>query len=119
MANTNQIAINWDNTKVRPLCDEMYRLYLSCKKFKQMADGQAIYGASNPIPNDSTLIADGSGATGDGRSTCSDAQATNVYNRAVDIINWFEGSAAIATNDGTQGIGNEILALQVNGASIF
>jgi hypothetical protein len=127
--NQNAIAVAWANTKVRPLADLMYSVYLSAKKFKQMADGQAIYGAGKPIPNDATLIDDGSlpaaqGGTigrrpGDGRTTMTNAQATNLYNRAVDLINWFEGGAAIAAGDGSQGVGNTILGVEVNGKAAF
>jgi hypothetical protein len=129
VANQNAIAVGWANTKVRPLADLMYSVYLSAKKFKQMADGQAIYGVGKPIPNDGTFMDDGSlpaaqggtiaPAVGDGRSTMTNAQATSLYNRAVDLINWFEGSAAVGANDGNQGIGNMVLGVEVNGKAIF
>lgn len=115
--NQNVQAVLWANTYVRPLADQLYSTYLTCKKFKQMADAQQIFGAAKPIPNDATLLGDGSAV--DGRPPMTDAQATNLYNRAVDVINWYEGSAAISTSDGSFSVGNTVTNVSVNGSARF
>lgn len=124
--NSNPQAISWANNKVRVLADLMYTVYTTCKDFKTLADAQQIYGAANPIPNDATFLDDGSAPTGsgtsktpDGRPPMTDAQATNLYNRAVDLINYFEGSATVTTNDNSKGILNTVTNVQVNGQPKF
>lgn len=129
MPNQNAIAVAWANQKVRPVADLLYSAYLSAKKFKQLADSQQIYGAGKPIPNDTTLVDDGSlsaaqggtlgGAAGDGRPLMTNAQATNLYNRCADLINWFEGSVSIAAGDGSMGVGNTVIGVEVNGKAIY
>jgi len=119
MANANIQAVNWCNTKVRPMADLLYSCYLSAKSFKSLADAQAIYGASNPIPNDATVIADG--AATDGRPLATDAQATNIYTRCAEFIQWME-NGLVASPFGatvTDFTLNTVAGVQVNGKAVI
>lgn len=69
------------------------------------------------IPNDSEVIVDGSGPTGDGRSSITGIQANNVVVRATDIKNLCEGSVAVSTNDASKAVLNTILTVAVNPGS--
>lgn len=113
MANTNVQAVTFANTRVRPMADELYRCYLMAKSLLSQWNSQNVAAV---IPNDATLIADG--AATDGRPPMTDAQATTIVTRCQDIVNWMEGSTAIAAGDGTKAVLNTVAAVEVNGGAI-
>lgn len=118
MANTNAVAIAFTNTNIRPMADLLYSAYLSAKKLVQEWNAQSI---SAVIPNDATLIADGSGATGDGRVQITDAQATAIITRSQELVSWMEnGLVASPFNVSvTLATLNTVIIPEVNGKTQF
>jgi hypothetical protein len=115
MANVNPQAVSWANTRARVLADLLESAYLSCKKYKAEWDAQ---GLSAVIPNDATLVADGSAV--DGRPPCKNSTCNDLYTRATDFITWYEGgSGPTVTGGGTFGVANTVRAIEVNGRSQF
>jgi hypothetical protein len=112
--NNNAQAVAFSNTRIRPMSDLLYSAYLSAKKLVQEWNSQNV---SAVIPNDATIIGDG--ATTDGRPQITDSQATTIVTRCQDLINWMEGSQAIAAGDGTKAVLNTVTACEVNGDSKF
>jgi hypothetical protein len=113
-SNSNVQAITFSNTKIRPFADLLYTAYLSAKSLVSMWNAQNVPAA---LPNDANVLADG--AATDGRAPITDAQATNIINRAQDLINWMEGSTAIAAGDGSKIVLTTVSAVEVNGKSLF
>ena len=111
MANTNAQAISFSNTRIRPMSDLLYSTYLSAKKLTAEWNAQSV---ATVIPNDSTIIADGSAT--DGRPQITDAQATNIVTRCNEIITWYEGTGTLSA---TTGRDTTILAVEVNGRAAF
>lgn len=116
MANTNVQAITFVNQQIRPMADVLYSAYLSAKKIVQEWNGQSL---STVIPNDSTLIADGSAT--DGRPQITDAQATNIITRCMELISWFENGLVASPFNATvtNSYLNTVVAVQVNGKTQF
>jgi hypothetical protein len=85
MPNVNVQAIAFTNTKARPTADIIYSAYLTAKKIVQDWNSQSV---SSVIPNDATLISDGSAT--DGRNQVTNANVTSVITRAQEFINWME-----------------------------
>lgn len=116
MANTNAQAIAFVNTKIRPMADELASCYLSAKKINDLWNAQSV---STVIPNDATLISDGSAI--DGRPQITDAQATTIITRCQEMISWME-SGLVASPFGTtttKATLNTVNAVQVNGVARF
>jgi hypothetical protein len=63
MANTNVQAVSFSNNKIRPMADQLYSTYQAAKRVVQEWNSQLV---SQAIPNDSTVIADGSATDGRG-----------------------------------------------------
>ena len=101
MANTNPQAVTFANGKIRPHADLLARCYYACKQIVNAWNGQNV---SAVIPNDSTLIADGSAS--DGRAQITNAQATAIITRATDFVTDYE-----ATNNAKL---NTVLAVSPN-----
>ena len=114
MANTNPQAVNFANTKIRPMSDLLYTAYETAKSVVQQWNSQNVAAV---IPNDTTVIADG--AATDGRAQITDAQATTIITRCQDLINWMEGSTAIAAGDGSKAVLGTVAAVEVNGKAIL
>lgn len=79
------------------------------------AGGQPVSNTTGLIPNDSEVLVDGSAT--DGRPQLTGAKCNNIVSRALDIKNFCEGSATVATNDGSKTILNTILASATNPSS--
>lgn len=88
MANTNVTAIAFSNGKVRQMADSMAKLYFQCKDIVDIWNSQVM---SSNIPNDSTVISDGSAT--DGRNPVTNAMITNIITRAQDIITDYEATS--------------------------
>ena len=116
MANTNPQAITFSNTQIRPMADLLYSAYLSAKKITQEWNSQNV---SAVIPNDSTVIADGSAT--DGRAPITDAQATNIITRCNELISWMENGLVGSPFLGTTTLAtlSTVSAVEVNGATTF
>lgn len=113
-ANSNAQAVAFANNRVRPMADQMYRLYLTCKNFVEQWNAQGI---SAVIPSDANLIADGSAS--DGRAPMTDAQANIIFAHATNLIAYFEGASGAPTNNASMQNLNQIVAVQVNGTAVF
>jgi hypothetical protein len=116
MANTNAQAVTFTNTRIRPMADLLYSAYLSAKKLNTEWNAQNVAAV---IPNDSTVIADGSAQ--DGRPPITDAQATAIVSRCQELISWMEqglvGSPFLVPV--TNATLNTVIAPEVNGVSRF
>lgn|SRR5579871_1791686 len=113
MANTNAQAILFANTRIRPFADELYSTYLTAKSLLNQWNAQSV---STAIPNDSTVIADGSAT--DGRAPIIDAQATNIITRAQELVNWMEADS-LTGGTVTNAVLNTVVAVAVNPQSKF
>lgn len=111
MANTNVQAVAFCNGRIRPAADTLYGTYLTCKK---LLDDYSNQGISAVIPNDATLVADGSAT--DGRPPMTNAQAITIVTRAQEFVTWAEGTGALAQVAGRLGT---IAAVEVNGRAAF
>jgi len=116
MANTNPQAVQFTNTRARPMADMLYSAYLTCKSFVDQWNADNVAAV---IPNDATIIADG--AATDGRAQVTDAQITNMVTRAMEFINWMEQGlvASPFTGTVTNATLNTVVGVQVNGVSKF
>lgn len=116
MANTNPQAITFSNAKIRPMADLIYTAYETAKSVVEQWNAQNV---SAVIPNDTTIIADGSAT--DGRAQITDAQATNIITRCQELIQWMEnGLVASPFNASvTNATLNTVAAVQVNGKAIL
>jgi hypothetical protein len=98
MAVTNSQAINFCNEEVRPAADRLAQLYNDAKDvlLKFSANGQNIQAL---IPNDSTVVNDGSELTAtprpDGRPPITGAHVWNIVTRLNEfVIDYEAGSNA-------------------------
>lgn len=114
MANTTPQAVTFTNTRARPLADLMISTYLSCKAFVQQWTAQ---GVASVIPNDATLIADGSAT--DGRTPITDGDVNILLAQAQSVIALFEGATGAPVNNASLQNFNQVEKLQVNGKAIF
>ena len=116
MANTNAQAIAFANSRIRPMADQLYSSYLSAKKLVNEWNGQSLPAV---IPNDSTVIADGSAI--DGRPQITNAQATNIVTRCNEIISWMENGLVGSPFLGTTTLATlgTVTAVEVNGQTKF
>jgi hypothetical protein len=116
MANTNAQAIAFANNRIRPMADELYCAYLSAKKLVSEWTAQSV---ATVIPNDATIISDGSAT--DGRPQITDAQATAVVTRCQELISWMENGLVASPFLGTTTLAtlNTVLAPEVNGHTRF
>ena len=116
MANTNPQAVDFSNTRIRPMADLLFTCYLTAKSIVNQWNAQ---GVATVIPNDSTVIADG--AATDGRAQITDAQATAIITRSTEFINWMEQGLVGSpfTGSVTNATLNTVTAVEVNGASKF
>lgn len=110
MPNSNPQAVAFANGRIRPMADLLYTAYQTAKSVVQQWNSQNVAAV---IPNDSTVIADGSAT--DGRAQITDAQATTIITRCTDLINWMEGSVAISAGDGSKAVLGTVAAVEVNG----
>lgn len=101
MAVTDQSAIAFCNTKVRQYADSRARDYV---RAKDLVNAWNALGMSVLIPNDSTVVSDGSPA--DGRSAVTGAKITAIITRAQETIADYEAN--------TNAKLNTILAVAVN-----
>jgi hypothetical protein len=105
MANiTDAQAINFCNTKARPLYDNFLQLYHTAQAFLD------IWGAGNYaalIPNDATaLVMDGSGPTGDGRLQLTAADINILVANAQTVVSFFTANSNARLNQVTKGAVN-------------
>ncbi len=117
--NVNAQAILFANQRARPMADLLYSTYLSCKAFSQQWTAQ---GVATVIPNDSNLIQDGAtvaSGTADGRTPITDAQVNVLFAHVTDLIAYFEGASGTPTNNASLQNLNQIIAVEVNGRSLF
>ncbi len=112
MANTNAQAVAFSNQKIRPMSDLIYSAYLSAKSVLAQWNAQ---GVASVIPNDSTVIADGSAT--DGRAPITDAQATAIITRATEFINWMERGTLDTSGTQNNATLNTVAAVSVNGTT--
>lgn len=109
MANiTDQRAISFCNTQVRPIADLMSQLYFTAKSIVAYWNANSM---SAIIPNTTDVVVDGGGPTGDGRQTLTGIAATAVITEAMAVITHYEAS--------TNAVLNQISAVKVNGAARF
>ncbi len=98
----------------RPMADILYGAYLSAKSYVELWNAQ---GMGTYIPNDTTVIDDGSAT--DGRSPVTDAQVNNILNRCQELINWLETDQLTSGGTVTNAVLNTVAAVEVNGKSLF
>jgi succinylarginine dihydrolase len=96
------------------MADMLYSAYLTAKSLVQQWNSQSV---SAVIPNDATVIADGSAA--DGRAQITDAQATNIITRAIELINWMERGTLDTSGTQNNATLNTVGAVEVNGTARF
>ncbi len=104
MANTNPQAIAYANNYARRAADTVVSAYLTMKRAVQVWNGQSIV---TVIPNDSTVIADGSAT--DGRAPITDAQVNVLISNMSTLVATFEANANL--------ILNQMLQISVNAQS--
>lgn len=116
MANTNVQAVTFSNTRIRPMADLLYTAYLTAKSVVNQWNAQSV---SAVIPNDATIIGDG--AAVDGRAQITDAQATNIITRCMELVNWMEQGlvASPFTGSVSNATLNTVVGVQVNGTAKF
>lgn len=114
MANTTPQAVAFANGRARPLADLLISAYLSSKAFAQQWTAQ---GVASVIPNDATLIADGSAT--DGRTPITDGDINILLAQAQSIIALFEGATGAPANNASLQNFNQIDKISVNGRAIF
>lgn len=116
MANTNIQAITFSNQKIRPMADLLYSAYLTAKAVVQAWNTQSVAAV---IPNDSTVIADGSAT--DGRQPITDAQATSVITRSMELISWMENGLVASPFNASATLATlgTVTAVEVNGKQQF
>jgi bifunctional ADP-heptose synthase (sugar kinase/adenylyltransferase) len=105
MANTNPQAVAFANNYARVVANDIVSCYLSMKRLKQVWDGQNMVSV---IPNDATVIADGSAV--DGRTQITNGQVNIMIANSVTLIQQFEANANL--------ILNQMLQIQVNAQSV-
>lgn len=103
---TEPQAVRYSNEKVRVTADFFLTLYHTCKRLKLDWDNQNLAAL---IPNDDTVIEDGS--TVDGRSPITGAMVHNIMNRAFEFTSSME--------EGGNGRLNTVDQVAVNGQSAF
>lgn len=86
MPNTNTRAVNVANTKIRPLMDRFGQLYNLCKALAAESGAENWPGLF--LPNDATVIADGSDV--DGRAQISNADINSAIGIAGTFITYME-----------------------------
>lgn len=116
MANSNPQAVLFANTQIRPMADLIASAYLSAKKIVDAWNSQAL---SSVIPNDANLIVDGSAV--DGRPPMTDAQATNIITRSMELISWLENGLVASPFNASATLAtlNTVMAVEVNGQTKF
>lgn len=115
--NTNVQAITFSNQKIRPMADLLYSAYLTAKAVVQAWNTQSV---SSVIANDTNTINDG--AATDGRSPITDAQATAIITRCMELISWMElGLVASPFNASPASLATlgTVTAVEVNGKQQF
>jgi hypothetical protein len=98
MANiTDAQAINFCNTKARPTYDSFLQLYNTCQSLLNIwsAGGYAAL-----IPNDASLIIDGSGPAGDGRLQLTGADINTLISNANNLVSFFTPARLAALTKG-------------------
>ena len=93
MANTNIQVITFCNSHLRPTADSMASNYWTAKKILNEWNSLSL---STLIPNDLTVIADGSAT--DGRPQITGIMVTNIINRAQEIVTDYEAVASAKLN---------------------
>lgn len=96
--NTNQQAINFDNTYARGGSNNVVSCYLTMKRVLQVWNGQNIVSV---IPNDSNLIQDGATVANgqpDGRPPVTDAQINIMISNMTTLIAQFEANSNLILN---------------------
>lgn len=104
MANTNPQAVAFSNNYARVGADAVVSAYLTMKRVTQIWTGQNVAAV---IPNDSTLMGDGSAV--DGRVPITDAQVNTLISNMNTLIADFEASSNL--------ILNQMLQVSVNASS--
>src|SRR5437016_11907891 len=103
---TDPAAVKFSNEKIRVMADAMAQSYFSAKSL--LAEWTAVT-MSAKIVNTTDLIVDGSAQ--DGRNQITGAQATNIINRAQEIITDYEATSSANLNT--------VAAVAVNKAARF
>jgi hypothetical protein len=103
------------NERVRPFSDLMRTVYLTSKSISMTWNTS---GVNAKLPNDSSLVVDGSAT--DGRTPITGADVNNIINRANDLIAYFESSGISALiSPGSTGIRDTAIKPAVNGSALF
>lgn len=105
MPNSNPQAVSFANNYARRVADDMVSCYLTMKRLAQVWTGQSVAAV---IPNDATLIADGSAT--DGRPQITDAMVNVLIANANTLIASFEANTNL--------ILNQCLQVSVNADSV-
>jgi len=103
---TNPQAVAFCNNEIRVMADSMTQNYYTAKS---IVNDWFSTGVNSLIPNDSSLIIDGSAI--DGRSPITGSQVTNIITRAQEIVADYEANSSAKFNT--------INAVKVNGGSRF
>lgn len=90
---TNPEAVAFCNEKVRTLADRLAQTYYDIKR---LAQEWVATGMGSKIPNDASVIVDGSAT--DGRHPITGADVHNIAVRATEILNDYEASSAAKLN---------------------
>lgn len=112
--NSNPQAIAFSNARIRIMADLLGSAYLSAKKLLAEWNAQ---GVAAVIPNDATVIDDGAAA--DGRPIVTDAAATAIVTRCLELVNWMETGQIAAGGTVTDATLNTVVACAVNSRSYF
>lgn len=104
MSNSNPQAVTFANTYARKAADNAVSFYLTAKRFLQVWNGQDVVAV---IPNDASVIVDGSAS--DGRAPITDAQVNVLVANLSTLVASFEASSNLVLN--------QCLQVSVNAAS--
>ena len=85
---TDPAAVAFCNQEVRPYADAEAQAYWTAKK---LINDWASFSMSAKIPNDASLIVDGSAT--DGRNAVTGLQITNILNRAQEKVTDYEATS--------------------------
>ena len=119
--NTNAEAIAFSNQVIRPMSDLLYTAYQTAKSVVSQWNAKSM---STVLPNDNNLLQDGAtvaSGTPDGRTPITDAQATNIITRCMELIQWMENGLVASPFNGTvtNATLNTVALVQVNGKAIL
>ena len=94
MAITDASAVQFSNTRIRPMADKLAQVYYLCKAIQNLWNGE---NWSALITNTSDIINDN--APTDGNRPITGVQATNIIVQAEAVVTMFEANSNAVLND--------------------